>query len=168
MIYICSLEEMAGHVRALRPGRLVSLLAPEEQPPTPPEIRAELHLRVGLHDITQPVEGMLAPEAHHLAELVDFLRDAGPDESLLLHCMAGVSRSPAAALVALALANPGREAEAAERLRRVAPHAQPNRRMIALADALLGLEGRLVAAREAMGPADLLLAGPLVRLPRVF
>ena len=37
--------------------------------------------------------------------------------------------------------------------------------MIAVADQLLGCEGRLVQAREAMGPANLLPCGPLVDLP---
>ncbi len=57
--------------------------------------------------------------------------------------------------------------EAAEQLRRVAPHAYPNRRMVALADTLLACEGRLIEAREAMGPPRLPLTfiGPLVELP---
>jgi hypothetical protein len=60
--------------------------------------------------------------------------------------------------------------EAAEQLRRAAPHAYPNRRMIALADQLLQCDGRLIAAREAMGPprlplTRLSLSGPLVQLP---
>jgi len=50
-------------------------------------------------------------------------------------------------------------------MRKSAPHAWPNARMIALADEMLGCGGRLIAAREAMGPAQLTLAGPLVRLP---
>ena len=44
-------------------------------------------------------------------------------------------------------------------MRKAAPHAWPNARMIALADEILGCEGRLIAAREAMGPAELTLAG---------
>ena len=55
--------------------------------------------------------------------------------------------------------------EAAGQIRRAAPHAYPNRRMIALADGLLQCEGRLVEAREAMGPPRLTFAGPLVELP---
>jgi hypothetical protein len=37
--------------------------------------------------------------------------------------------------------------------------------MIALADAVLGCEGRLIAARDAMGDGEPALEGPLVRLP---
>jgi hypothetical protein len=38
--------------------------------------------------------------------------------------------------------------------------------MIALADHLLGRDGRLLAAHEAMGAAQPLDSGPLVRLPQ--
>jgi len=84
---------------------------------------------------------------------------------MLIHCMAGISRSMAAALIALVTKAGGREKEAAEQIRRAAPHAYPNRRMVALADGLLRCEGRLVDAREAMGPPRLTFAGPLVELP---
>ena len=58
----------------------------------------------------------------------------------------------------------GREQEAALALRAAAPHALPNTRIIALADRILGREGRLVAARDAMGPATPVTEGPLVEL----
>jgi hypothetical protein len=89
-------------------------------------------------------------------------RRTGP---ILIHCLAGVSRSTAAALIALALVADGREAEAARRLREAAPHASPNRRIVMLADRLLGRRGRLVLARETMGPAEPVLPVPLVELP---
>jgi predicted protein tyrosine phosphatase len=43
---------------------------------------------------------------------------------------------------------PGREDEAMERLMAQRPYSSPNRRMIALADKLLGLDGRLLEARD--------------------
>ncbi|MDE0727883.1 MAG: hypothetical protein OSB82_15625, partial [Alphaproteobacteria bacterium] len=50
--------------------------------------------------------------------------------------------------------NPGRELEAAQALRRAAPHARPNRRIIAIADQIMGLDGRLEDAVEAIGPGN--------------
>ena len=166
MIYVCSLLEMPGHVEALGPSRLVSLVAPIEQPPTPPGIAAEGHLRVEVHDISQPLDGHILPEREHVARVIDFVRawpeDDGP---LLVHCVAGISRSMAAALIALVIKAGGREMEAAYHVREAAPHAWPNQRIIALADEILGCKGRLVAAREAMGPAELTLPTPLARIP---
>ena len=83
---------------------------------------------------------------------------------MLVHCYAGVSRSTAAALIALAIRAPRREEEAVRALSDAAPHAYPNRRIIALADGLLGLDGRLSLARETMPRPSPLVEGPLVEL----
>jgi predicted protein tyrosine phosphatase len=169
VVYVCSLEEMPRHVQRLRPSHLVSLVAPEEQPPTPPGIAGSRHLRLGVDDISEPLAQCTLPDEDHVRLLIGFLREwhdtcrrTGP---ILIHCLAGISRSTAAALVALALDAHGREEIAARQLRQAAPHASPNRRIVALADRLLGRGGRLIAARDAMGPAEPLLAGPLVELP---
>ena len=82
----------------------------------------------------------------------------GVDGLLLCHCAAGISRSTAAALIVLASAfGPGREAEAVMYLCEVRPQAFPNRRMVWMADTLLGREGALIAAhRERWVMRDLL------------
>lgn len=165
MIYVCNLIEMPRYAEALGVSHLVSLVSPDEQPPTPAIVAAERHHRVGIHDISEPLDGHVLPDPEHIAGLIDFVRSWSPDEApILIHCVAGISRSMAAALITLALKAPGRELEAARHVRQAAPHAYPNRRMVAVADELLGCEGRLIEAREAMGPADLLPLAPLVRL----
>ncbi len=164
MIYVCSLREMLDHVRSLRPGYLVSVIQLEFQPPTPREVKVERHLRVAVDDISERIDGAVIPEEEHVQELVTFLQRWPGDERLLIHCYGGVSRSMAAALIALTIDLDGREVEAAQMLREAAPHAQPNARIIALADQILGRQGRLVAAREAMGPAVPAREGPLVEL----
>jgi predicted protein tyrosine phosphatase len=166
MIYVCNLFEMAEHAEALKVSHLVSLVAPGEQPATPACIALERHHRVGIHDISEPLDGHILPMEEHVAGLIEFVRAWPPDEApLLIHCVAGISRSMAAALITLVVKAPERELDAARQVRSAAPHAYPNRRMIELADQLLACEGRLVAARAAMGPADLLPFGPLVVLP---
>jgi predicted protein tyrosine phosphatase len=166
MIYVCGLLDLASHVRAVNPSHLVSLVTDEEQPATPAGMLVERHLRVVIHDINEPLDGHILADEQHIAGLIAFMR-AWPHEEapMLVHCMAGISRSMAAALIGLVTKADGREREAAEQLRRAAPHAYPNRRMIALADAILQCDGRLIAAREAMGPPRLTLSGPLVELP---
>ncbi len=165
-IYVCNLVEMPDHAQALKVSHLVSLVSPDEQPPTPPCIKVDCHHRVGIHDISEPLDGHILPAVEHIEALIDFVRAWQHDEApILIHCVAGISRSMAAALITLALKAPGRELDAARHLRSTAAHAYPNRRMIELADQLLGRRGRLVAAREAMGPPNLLPFGPLVCLP---
>lgn len=166
MIYVCNLHEMPGHVGTVQPSHLVSLVTSAEQPPTPDGVLVERHLRIEIDDISEPLPGAVLPERHHVERLLEFLHVWEHDDApLMIHCVAGISRSMASALIGLVLKAGGQEAEAARHLRAQAPHAQPNRRMIALADDILGLDGRLVAARDAMGPAEILLHGPLVRLP---
>jgi predicted protein tyrosine phosphatase len=166
MIYVCNLIDMPAYVERLAPSHLISLVAPHEQPSTPDGVLAERHLRVEVHDISEPLLGHVLPEHEHVAILIDFLRKWPPDQApLLVHCVAGISRSTAAALIGLVIKAGGREEEAASALRRAAPHAQPNRRIVALADQLLDCRGRLIAARETMGEAELTPFGPLVRLP---
>lgn len=170
-IYVCSLAALPEATKRVRAGRVVSMVPALEQPPTPPGVAPARHLRVEIDDVTEALPGAVMPAPHHVERLLDFLRswereeERGARSALLLHCFAGISRSTAAALIALALGAEGREAEAAALLRAAAPHAQPNRRLVAIADAALGREGRLVAAREAMGEAELRLEAPLVRLP---
>jgi predicted protein tyrosine phosphatase len=166
MIYVCSLAEMPFHVARLRPTHLVSLVNPEELPRTPDGLLPDRHLKVGVHDICDPIEGCIHPSAEHVALVVDFLQAWAHEEGpLLIHCYAGISRSMATALAGLVAKAPGREAEAAAAMRAAAPHAQPNRLMVALADQYLGCDGRLVAARDAMGYALPGERGPLTALP---
>jgi predicted protein tyrosine phosphatase len=98
--------------------------------------------------------------------LVEFLRASPPTESILIHCAAGVSRSPAAALIAMALAAPGHDCEAARILRAAGPFVSPNRLLVQLADVALGRGGALVDALESMGPPRATCAPTLLELPR--
>ena len=164
MIYVCNLFDMPYYTRALRAGYLVSLVQPEFQPPTPAGVRPERHLRVAVDDISEPMEDSVVPGEGHVRDLITFLCDWPGSEPLLLHCYAGVSRSTAAALIALTLGAEGREMEAAQALRDAAPHAHPNARIIALADQLLGRHGRLIAARSAIGPGEPVGEAPLIAL----
>jgi predicted protein tyrosine phosphatase len=69
--------------------------------------------------------------------------------TLLIHCEAGVSRSTATALIIHACwLGAGREDEAMRRVIAQRPYAIPNRRMVALADRFLALDGRLLQARD--------------------
>lgn len=168
MIYVTNLADMPAHARTLRPSHLISLVETPHQPATPPGVSPDRHLRVEIHDITRSVPDCVMPEAHHVSRLLAFVATWSGEAPMLVHCVAGISRSTAAALVALSTKSGLSEDDAAWRLREAAPHAQPNARLIALADALMGRQGRLIAACTAIGPglfppqAD--FRGPLVEL----
>ena len=92
-------------------------------------------------------EGATEEDVRRIIQLAEQLRsDKG---TLLIHCEAGVSRSTATALIIYACwLGPGREDEAMERVIAQRAYAMPNRRMVALADRLLGLDSRLLQARD--------------------
>jgi predicted protein tyrosine phosphatase len=105
--------------------------------------------RLLVADVTTE-DGPSEADVQRIIDLAEHLRsDTG---KLLIHCEAGVSRSTAAALIIYACwLGPGGEHEAMERVLAQRPCAFPNSRMVAFADRLLGLDGRLLAAlKQAM------------------
>ena len=150
-IYISGLFDMPRHVRELEPSHLISIIQPELQPRRPQEIPAERHLRVAVHDVSVPDGFSVLVQPNDVRAVLDFAGAWSPEAgSLLVHCYAGVSRSTAAALIVHFLKTGDPEASA-QALRDAAPHAQPNRRIVALADDALGLDGALTRASERMG-----------------
>ena len=115
----------------------------------------EQHLRIECHDIvTDEVrysEPYVRPTADHVAQIINFARAWDGRGRVLVHCMAGVSRSSAAGLILLAARHPGREREIARLMRERGPWMNPNPLMIRLADDTLHRDGALVDALHAMG-----------------
>ena len=154
--------------RALDLGvtHILSLLGIEGVPQTPEGIDPARHLHIEVDDFPASYAGDIVPTVEHITELLEFSESWNRQGAMIVHCYAGVSRSTAAALTILCQYNPGREMEAAQALRRAAPHAKPNRRIIAIADRVLQSDNRLVEAVDAMGPGDYEGGGtPLVELP---
>jgi len=133
---------------------------------TPPHLAEGGHLRLIMNDIDRPAEGLVAPEAEHIHRLLAFLKGWDQESPLLIHCHAGISRSPAAALIALCLLRPDEdEAALAERVRAASAAAKPNRLLIRLADEILGREGRMIAACAALTVPPPSREGPFCSIP---
>lgn len=163
-IFVTSLFEMPHFVRQLAPARVLSIIQPEFQPERPVELEEAAHLRIAVHDISEHREDQILAAHRDVESLIGFIEDWNPaDGAFLAHCYAGVSRSTAAALIAATIKT-GDPHWSALHLRAAAPHAQPNRRIIALADEILGLDRALVSALESMGEASAVFEGPLTVL----
>jgi predicted protein tyrosine phosphatase len=164
MIHVCRRAELEAQLALLAPRRLISVVDPEDLPSTPRGLTTASHLRLGIHDVVGPLAGCVPCGPPHVEQLERFIGDWAGSGPLLIHCRLGVSRSTAVALVA-AVAGLGREPHAAARALRVAaPHANPNGLIVEIADQVLRLGGRLVAARIAMGPPVPVPFGPPVTL----
>jgi predicted protein tyrosine phosphatase len=151
MIIVCPLHAVPGLVESHKVTHVVSLLGPEMTPPTL-VLPAGRHLRLSVHDINEPMEGYTHPEPRHLEDILNFI--AGWDQlgPMLIHCYAGISRSTAAAFTAMCALSPMTDEGAlARELRALSAVASPNRRMVAIADELLGRDGRMVEAVSAIG-----------------
>ena len=152
-------------VRRYRPSHVLTLMV-EPFVPTPASIRPNRHLRLSVHDVIEPSEGIVCPDHTHISDLIAFARGWDRSAPFLVHCWAGISRSTAAAFIVLCdLHGAGHEQRIAKALRLRAPHAQPNRLMVRHADHLLRREGRMISAVEAMPPARPVYEGEVVELP---
>ncbi|TCU11064.1 tyrosine phosphatase family protein [Rhizobium sullae] len=132
---------------------MISLMAKEQAFHRPGVIAADRHLLLHMNDIAFKGTGnLVAPEEAHVRQLIDFAAAWDQRSPLLIHCWMGVSRSPAAALIAaLSLAPDQDEITLAKRLRSASPYATPNARIVEIGDVLLQRKGRLVEAVRAIG-----------------
>lgn len=152
MIHVCSLSKLEETVAKSGAERMLSLLAAGTEVTRPASISRENHLHLVMHDIAVAQDGMSMPGEDHVRNLLAFARKWDRAKPMVVHCYAGISRSTASAyIIAAALAPKRDEAELAQTLRKLSPSATPNPRLIAVADALLGREGRMISAIEAIG-----------------
>jgi predicted protein tyrosine phosphatase len=155
---ICGIYELASVVQREKPDLVISITDPgpsgapmDAIPDYPGKV-----LRLGFHDLDQVIDEYTAPAMQHARKLKAFLDDefAEPPEHILVHCHLGVSRSPAIALLTLALLR-SREAtpnsdmgdQIVAQVFDAAPQARPNRRIVAIADRMLPNFGRSLFAK---------------------
>ena len=151
-VYVCSMTRVVDTVRDSGARSLVTILTAGASLVRPLEIAPERHLRIAVSDIDAPRDGHILAGEADIEKLLAFFDVWDRSAPLVIHCYAGVSRSPAAAFVAACALAPHRcEMELARELRRVSPTATPNRRLVELADRQLGRQGRMSAAIAAIG-----------------
>jgi predicted protein tyrosine phosphatase len=165
MIHVCSLARLYSTVEQTGARHVVTLLGTDDYIDRPSSVPADNHLFLRMHDISEPRDGHVAPDAEHVASLVGFVRGWDRAAPLVVHCWAGISRSTAAAFVSVCALKPERdEHEIAWAIRRASPTATPNIRIVKFADAMLDRKGRMVAAVEAIGRGTLSDEGVPFRL----
>jgi len=152
MIHVCPLSRLEETLSSSGASHLVTLLRADTPFERPACVAPDRHLALFMHDIAEEQPDMVAPSLAHVEQLLAFAGRWDRSRPMLIHCFAGISRSTAAAyIVAAALAPDRDERELAETLRRVSPSATPNPRLVAIADSMLGRDGRMIAAIAAMG-----------------
>jgi predicted protein tyrosine phosphatase len=165
-ILVTPLSAVHETLRRFRPSHLITLLSPEFMIETPVGFPPERHLRLSLNDIVEPEPGRTPPHEAHIAQILEFSRGWDASSPMLVHCWAGVSRSMASAFSILCDRAPrGSEASIAQEIRARAPHANPNRLIVRLADAYLERDGEMMRAVDKMDAAVFVEEGVLVEFP---
>ena len=165
MIHVCSLAALPDTVKATGASHVLTVMANVAQVQRPESVLEANHLRVQMDDITEHMDGFLAPSDSHIEQVLNFVRGWDRSAQLVIHCYAGISRSTASAFAAACLLNPQRdEISIARQIRAASPIASPNRLIVSLADRALGREGRMLRALDEMGPGSMLVEGRPFRI----
>lgn len=168
-IIITPLSGLQQSIRDHDPSHVITLLSPEHMIETPEGFDPDRHLKIGMNDVAHASLGEDPPHDDHIQSLLEFGRLWEATAPLVVHCWAGISRSTAAAFILMCdRLDHVSESEIALALRKRAPHANPNRLMVKLADDAMVRSGRMIDAIEAMGQPTLANEGPMVHFPLAF
>jgi predicted protein tyrosine phosphatase len=156
MIHVCSLARLHDTVRETGARHVVTLIKDVTLVHRPSTIAVENHLLLDMDDISEHIDGYVLPGEQHVDELLTFVRRWDRTKPLVVHCYAGISRSTAGAFVTACALNPERdERQIARALRLASPTADPNLRIVRLADRALQRNGRMVRAIEGIGRGEM-------------
>lgn len=153
MIHVCSLARLHDTVAETGAGHVVTLMKDVAMVRRPQSILEANHLLLDMDDIVTEMDGYVPPNETHVARLIDFVTAWDRSSPIVVHCYAGISRSTAGAFITACALNPNRdEISIARTIRSFSPTAQPNLRLVTLADTLLGRNGRMTHAIRSIGP----------------
>jgi predicted protein tyrosine phosphatase len=165
MIHVCSLSRLYATIDETRARHVITMLRLTDRVTRPSHIAPENHLVLAMDDIVAPADGLDIPADEHVQQLIAFASRWDRTTPMVVHCFAGISRSTAGAFVAACALNPERdETQIARAIRDASRTAQPNARIVAIADRLLQRQGRMVRAVESLGPGETAFEGIPFRL----
>ncbi|GBF58827.1 hypothetical protein PbB2_02515 [Candidatus Phycosocius bacilliformis] len=165
-ISVCSLALVPSTVSRLQPWGMITLLDPASMIDTPEGLSPDTHLKLGLNDVVHVQEGLVPPAVAHVHAILDHVAAWDQSAPLLVHCWAGVSRSTASAFMAACALNPDVDpVRIAWHIREASPTATPNRLLVRYADEILGRDGAMIAAVDAIGRGEDCWEGVAFDLP---
>ncbi len=168
-IIVCSLDAMETIVSDSAAGHVISLINDQMMPQTPASLDQSHHLKLPMNDIESPTSGYVTPSNQHVEQLIEFALQWNQLNPLVIHCWAGISRSTAAAFITLCALNPqSSELQIARSMRQISATATPNSLLISCADQVLGRQGQMISAIEAIGRGDMATAGVPFSMPAIM
>lgn len=158
-IHVSSLKAAHQSVVEFHPYSIISFADNKRSKPFFLNYDQDRHLVLYFSDISFTKETISEQYQTECAELIHFLTQHDMRYPLFIHCTFGVSRSTAAAYIALNLYRENQEFEIAQYLRQKIPYAAPNMTLITIADQLLGRDGNMISAIENLTPPKMDQAG---------
>ena len=86
MIHVCSLAALADTVRRVGASHVLTVMANVEQVRRPASVLAANHLKVQMDDITEQMDGFVAPCEAHVEQVLNFVRGWNRNAPLVIHC----------------------------------------------------------------------------------
>jgi len=118
---------------------IISILSPGESFPVFNDIKNTNHLKLSFNDITCQKKNLIEPALYHVENILNFSKKCSKNETLLIHCYAGISRSTAVALILYSYYKKDIKADfIAKKFRSLSPFANPNSLLLKLGDHLIG------------------------------
>ncbi len=153
MIIVCSLKDLVNVCESTKPKFVISVIDPGYAPATPKGV--EYHLKLGFDDIEKiSSENKIfrlnkdeipqtLPDENHVQSIIDFTKNIEDNETIVIHCWCGVSRSMATATYLLCRNNTSTIDRNIRYIRNIAPHANPNKLMIKLFENKLNIKNEI-------------------------
>lgn len=154
-IYVSSLQAAHHSVIAYQPQSIISFVDTNMTKPYFLNYDSDQHLVLYFNDLNMTHHDITNQQRIDCTHLISFLTRHDMRYPLLIHCTLGISRSTAAAYIALNLHRENQEVDIAHYLRDKIPYALPNMTLVSIADTLLGREGRMISAIELLSRPEM-------------
>ena len=74
MIHVCSLAALPDTVKATGASHVLTVMAYVDQVQRPESVLPANHLKVSMDDITEQMDGFVAPSDSHIEQVLNFIR----------------------------------------------------------------------------------------------
>jgi predicted protein tyrosine phosphatase len=157
-IIICPYGDVLQELQAPDLSHVVSILGPSDELPWP-DVGERQVCRLEFDDTQYSSGQLVAPSRQQIEKLIAFSKFWGGKQGFLVHCRAGTSRSPAAAMIALEAIG---RADLIEAVITAKAYFRPHTGCLRLADAIMSPSpGLLAMALGKPGPVGEDEVGPV-------
>ena len=156
MIIVCSLKDLETVCESVNPSHVISVIDPGYAPSTP--VGVKHHLKLGFDDIIKVSSDnkifrmntdeipQTPPDENHINLISNFADSWNKSSPVVIHCWCGVSRSMATATYFMCREDLSNIERNIKYIRKIAPHANPNKKLIKLFENILNLDNEISSA----------------------